>query len=274
MDYLKMIQHHIEKGAHLTMSAIDVPKSTANRFGVLQIDKDYRVKSFVEKPKDPPSIPDKPDSSFVNMGIYVFNVPAIKEVMAKMENEKLSNNDFGKDVIPYMIKNNYRLHAYRFVDENKKDKPYWVDVGTIDSLYAASMDLINVDPHFNLYDSDWPLRTQQEQFPPAKTVSHEGERVGRAVNSLISDGTIISGGLVERSIIGFNVRVNSYSYITDSIIGDNCHIGRHARIRRTIIDKNVNVPEGMEIGFDNDNDRKRFSVSETGIVVIPKNYVF
>jgi glucose-1-phosphate adenylyltransferase len=136
------------------------------------------------------------------------------------------------------------------------------------------MDLINVSPHFNMYDADWRLRAQQQQFPPAKTVSHEGERVGRAINSLISDGTIISGGLVERSIVGFNVRVNSYSYVTDSIIMDNCNIGRHARIRRTIIDKNVHVPEGTEIGFDNEIDKKRFTVSETGIVVIPKNYVF
>jgi glucose-1-phosphate adenylyltransferase len=208
------------------------------------------------------------------MGIYVFKSSVIKDVFQKMDKEKIPSYDFGKDVIPYMINNGYKVQAYRFVDENKKAEPYWVDVGTIDSYYAASMDLINVIPHFNLYDFDWPLRTRQLQFPPAKTISHEGERVGRAINSLITDGTIISGGLVERSILGYNVRVNSYSYITDSIIYDNCNIGRHARIRRTIIDKNVVVPEGMEIGFDAETDKKRFTVSETGIVVIPKNYKF
>ncbi|KAF0152797.1 MAG: glucose-1-phosphate adenylyltransferase [Ignavibacteria bacterium] len=274
MDYLKMIQYHHEKNAALSIASMEVPKSIADRFGVIEIDNDYKVKSFIEKPKNPPSIPGKQALSFVNMGIYVFNVNALKEVLHKMDKEKIPNHDFGKDVIPYMIKNNYHVQSYRFIDENKKAQPYWVDVGTIDSYYAASMDLINVNPHFNLYDFDWPLRTRQLQFPPAKTISHEGERVGRAFNSLISDGTIVSGGLVERSIVGFNVRINSYSYITDSIIFDNCKINRHARIRRSIIDKNVSVPEGMEIGFDIETDKKRFTVSETGIVIIPKDYKF
>lgn len=274
MDYLKMIQYHIEKGAQLSISAMEVPKSQAARFGVIGIDPDYKVTSFVEKPKVPPVIPGKSELSFVNMGIYIFNVHALKEVLTKMEKEKIPNVDFGKDIIPYMISNNYKIQAYRFIDENKKDQPYWVDVGTIDSYYAASMDLININPEFNLYDGDWPLRTQQLQYPPAKTVSHEGERIGRAFNSLVSAGTIISGGLVERSIIGFDVRINSYSYVTDSIIFDHCNIGRHTKIRRTIIDKNVTVPEGVEIGFDPDFDRKRFTLSETGIVIIPKNYVF
>ncbi len=274
MDYLKMIQYHIEKKADLTLSAINIPKDQANRFGVIQISEDYAVQSFIEKPKSPPTIPNNPDQSFVNMGIYVFNVKALKEAMYNMEEEKVPSLDFGKHVIPYMLKKNYNLKAYRFIDENKKPEPYWVDVGTIESYYAASMDLISVNPHFNLYDTHWPLRTEQRQFPPAKTVSHEGERVGRAINSLITDGTIISGGLVERSILGFNVRVNSYTYITDSIIMDNCNIGRYSRIRRAIIDKNVYIPEGTEIGFDPEEDKKRFKVSETGIVVIPKNYKF
>ncbi|MGK9367800.1 glucose-1-phosphate adenylyltransferase [Melioribacter sp. Ez-97] len=274
MDYLKMIQYHIEKKADLTLSAINIPKDQASRFGVIQISEDYTIQSFIEKPKDPPAIPNIPDQSFVNMGIYVFSVKALKEAMYKMEEEKVPSLDFGKHVIPYMLKNNYNLKAYRFIDENKKPEPYWVDVGTIESYYAASMDLISVNPHFNLYDTHWPLRTEQRQFPPAKTVSHEGERVGRAINSLITDGTIISGGLVERSILGFNVRVNSYTYITDSIIMDNCNIGRYSRIRRAIIDKNVHVPEGTEIGFDPEEDKKRFKVSETGIVIIPKNYKF
>ena len=149
-----------------------------------------------------------------------------------MNEEDIPSEDFGKHVIPYMIEKGYNIRAYRFEDLNNKDKPYWVDVGTIDSYYAASMDLITVNPAFNLYDFSWPLRTKQLQYPPAKTLSHEGERVGRVFNSLVSDGTIVSGGLVERSILGFNVRVNSYTYITDSIIFDNCEIGRHSRIRR------------------------------------------
>lgn len=274
MDYLKMIQYHLDNNADLTIASIEIEKSQANRFGVLEINKNYKVKSFIEKPEKPPVIPDKQDYSFASMGIYVFNINVLKEIVNNMEQEQVPNLDFGKDVIPYMIKKGSPIYAYRFEDENKKEIPYWVDVGTIDSYYAASMDLISVNPLFNFYDSSWPMRTKQLQFPPVKTVSHEGERVGRAFNSLITDGSIVSGGLVERSILGFNVRVNSYSYVTDSIIFDNCNIGRHARVRRAIIDKNVVIPEGAEVGFDIDADKKRFTVSETGIVIIPKNYKF
>lgn len=274
MDYLKMLQYHIDKEADLSISSLFVPKSLATEFGVIKIDEDYRVIDFVEKPKDPPEIPGRPGESFVNMGVYVFKVEVLLKIIREMEEKKLDNSDFGKHIIPYMIKEKYNVYSFRFEDENQKDKPYWVDVGTLDSYYAASMDLLNVNPLFNMYDSNWPLRSQQIQSPPAKTISHEGERVGRAYNSLVTDGTVISGGLVERSILGPKVRVNSYAYITDSIIMDRCNIGRHARIRRAIIDKNVHVPEGTEIGFDLETDKKRFKVTETGIVVIPKNYKF
>lgn len=274
MDYLKMLQYHVQKKADLTISSMFVEKDLANRFGVLEIDPDYKVKSFIEKPKNPPEVPDRPGQSFVNMGIYIFNADVLKSIYAVMKNSKLDSTDFGKHVIPYMIENTYKVQAYRFVDENKKENPYWVDVGTIDSYYAASMDLIKVNPDFNLYDKDWPLRTRAIQLPPAKTLSHEGERIGRVYNSLVTDGTIVSGGLVERSILGPNVRVNSYTYITDSIIFDSVNIGRHSRIRRAIIDKNVVIPEGTEIGFEPELDKKRFQVSETGIVIIPKNYEF
>ncbi len=273
MDYLKFIDYHIKKDSDLTMSCIEVSKDQASRFGIVGINENYEVQSFIEKPKNPPEIPDKKGYSFVNMGIYVFKASVLREVLNEMDAKKIKSNDFGQDVIPYMIESKLKVHAYRFIDENRKQQAYWRDIGTLDSYYAANMDLISVLPEFNLYDVNWPLRGFRYQFPPAKTVSHEGERVGRTLNSLVCDGTIVSGGLVERSILGSNVRVNSYSYITDSIIMDNVIVGRHARIRRAIIDKNVIVPEGYEIGFDPNEDKKKFTVTETGIVVIPKNAV-
>lgn len=274
MDYLKMLQYHVDKDADLSISSLFVSKNLAKEFGVIKIDKNYRVIDFVEKPKDPPEIPDRPGESFVNMGVYVFKVDVLLNIISEMGTKGLDNSDFGKHIIPYMIKNGNNIFSFRFEDETHKEKPYWVDVGTLDSYYAASMDLLNVSPQFNMYDSNWPLRSHPIQSPPAKTISHEGERVGRAYNSLVTDGTVISGGLVERSILGPHVRVNSYTYITDSIIMDNCNIGRHSKIRRAIIDKNVQVPEGTEIGFDLETDRKKFKVTETGIVIIPKNYKF
>ena len=274
MDYMKMLQYHVDKDADLSISSLYVPKTIASEFGVIKIDENYRVIDFIEKPKDPPEIPGRPGESFVNMGVYVFKVDVLLKIIREMGEKGIENTDFGKHIIPYMIKNGSSVYSFRFEDENKKEKPYWVDVGTLDSYYAASMDLLNVNPMFNMYDANWPLRSQQIQSPPAKTISHEGERVGRAYNSLVTDGTIISGGLVERSIIGPHVRVNSYSYVTDSIIMDRCDIGRRSRIRRAIIDKNVKVPEGTEIGFDIEEDKKRFKVTETGIVIIPKNYKF
>lgn len=275
MDYLKMLQYHVKKKADLTIASIKFPASEASRFGVLSVDNHYKITSFDEKPEVPQEIPDSPGNAFVSMGIYVFDSKVLKDVIVEMKSKGLPNEDFGKNVIPYMIEHKYNLFSYKFSDENKNsNKPYWRDIGTIDSYFAASMDLISATPEFNLYDREWPIRTQQRQFPPAKTLSHEGERVGRVLNSLITDGSIVSGGLVERSILSPNVRVNSYTYITDSIIFNNCDIGRHSKIRRAIIDKDVKIPVGTEIGFDPDEDKKRFKVTETGIVVIPKGYEF
>ncbi|GAB4289939.1 MAG: glucose-1-phosphate adenylyltransferase [Ignavibacteriaceae bacterium] len=273
MDYLKLLQYHVNKKADLSLACIDVSRDEASRFGIVGVNSDYEVESFIEKPVNPPEIPDKPGHSFVNMGIYVFNADTLRDIFIEMDNQKIKSNDFGHDVIPFMVKSSRKVCAYKFEDENKNNQPYWKDIGTIDSYFAASMDLIAVIPEFNFYDLSWPMRTYQYQFPPAKTVSHEGERVGRTLNSLICDGSIVSGGLVERSLLGPNVRVNSYAYVTDSIIMNNCNIGRHARIRRAIIDKNVIVPEGYEIGFDPENDKKKFTVTESGIVVIGKNEV-
>lgn len=274
MDYLKMLQYHADTKADLTISCINFPKDSASGFGIVDIDEEYRVKSFIEKPKNPPEIPDCPGFSFASMGIYIFNASILKSVLLDMQNANLPNDDFGKHVIPYMINAGYKIQAWKFEDENKKEKPFWMDIGTLDSYYASQMDLISVNPMFNLYDQDWPLRTKQNQYPPAKTISHEGERIGRTFNSLVCDGTVVSGGLVERSIVGPNCRINSFTYVVDSIIFNNVNISRHVRIRRCIIDKNVTIPEGEEIGFDPDEDKKRFTVTESGIVIIPKNYIF
>ena len=273
MDYLKLLQYHSNNNADVSIACINVPKSEANRFGIVGINSNYEVESFIEKPEVPPTIPDSPDESFVNMGIYVFNAELLSNVFEEMENKNLCTDDFGKDIIPYLVQSNKKVKAYKFQDENKKENPYWRDIGTLESYFEASMDLIRVSPEFNLYDSDWPIRTYQYQFPPGKTVWHEGKRIGETLNSLICDGTIVSGGHVERSLISPNVKINSFSEIKDSIIMNNCNIGRHTRIKNAIIDKNVIIPEKYEIGYNLEEDKKKFTVTESGLVIIAKNQV-
>ncbi len=273
MDYLKLLQYHSNQKADVSIACIEVPQSQANRFGIVGTNNKYEVESFLEKPENPPSIPDSPGNSFVNMGIYVFNAELLSDVFEEMESKNIKSDDFGKDIIPYLVNSKRKVLAYKFRDENKKEYPYWRDIGTIESYFETSMDLLSVSPEFNLYDSDWPIRTYQYQYPPGKTVWHEGKRIGETLNSLICDGTIVSGGHVEKSLIGPNVKVNSYSKIQDSIIMNNCKIGRHAKIKNAIIDKNVVIPEGYEIGYDLKSDKKKFTVTKSGIVVIVKNRV-
>lgn len=273
MDYLKLLQYHSNNNADVSIACINVPKSEANRFGIVGINGNYEVESFVEKPENPPTIPDSPNESFVNMGIYVFNADLLSNVFEEMESKNLCSDDFGKDIIPYLIKTNKKVQAYKFQDENKKEKTYWRDIGTLESYFEASMDLIGVSPEINLYDSDWPIRTYQYQYPPGKTVWYEGKRIGETLNSLICDGTIVSGGHVERSLISPNVKINSYSEIKDSIIMNNCNIGRHTKIKNAIIDKNVVIPPNYEIGYNLEEDKKKFTVTESGLVIIAKNQV-
>jgi len=272
MNYRKMLAYHEEKGADLTISAFEVDKSEASRFGVLQIDSDNRVVAFWEKPEDPPTIPGKPDRCLISMGVYVFSTA--KLVRRLIEDSQLadSEHDIGGDIIPRMVQLD-RVYAYHFVDENKGDEPYWRDIGTIDAYWEANMDLVSVKPIFNLYDKDWPIRTYQEQYPPAKTVWAEeepGGRCGVALDSLVSGGCIISGGRVQRSILSPRVRINSYAEVYESILFEGVEVGRHAKIRRAIIDKYTYIPPGMKIGYNLEEDAKRFTVTESGIVVIPK----
>lgn len=275
MNYGNFIKFHIEKEADISVCCVEFDRSKATDFGVLHVDDNHRVKNFVEKPADPPPMPGKSDKSLVSMGIYVFSTKRLQSVL-RDESEEDIMHDFGKDVIPDMINKKMRVFAYQFVDENKKQEPYWRDVGDIDAYYEANMDLVKVDPHFNLYDRNWPVMTWHTPSPPAKTVFADETgphiRVGKALDSLLSPGCIISGGIVRRSVISPFVKVNSFSTIEDSIIMHGCNIGRNAKIRKTIIDKNVNIPDGYKIGYDPVEDSKKFVISEGGVVVIPKNW--
>ncbi len=207
------------------------------------------------------------------MGIYIFkNSVLVKQLHDDAQNQK-SAHDFGKDIIPKMVKDGMKVVSYNFIDKNNKEAMYWRDIGTIEAYYEANMDLIQVNPVFNLYDRDWPMRTYQEQFPPAKTVFAGEEitgRVGLALDSLVSGGCIISGGQVKRSILSPNVRINSYSSVNDSILMEGVNVGRYAKIKKTIIDKDVFIPQGTVIGYDPEEDKKRFFVTESGIVVVAK----
>lgn len=272
MDYRKLIAFHLEKKADLTIGTTEIDISESDKLGIISTDENNRMLGFQEKPKNPHTIPGKPTKVLASMGIYIFNTKTMVKAISA-DAKRSSSHDFGKDIIPFLLNKKTEIYTYPFFDENKKKTSFWKDVGSIDSYYDANINLVQVDPLFNLYDSSWPVRTFMEQTPPAKTVfaqERKGGRLGIALDSIVSGGCIISGGRVQRSVLSRHVRVNSYSDVRESILLEKVVIGRNAKIRRAIIDKEVSIPEGMRIGYDLQEDRKRFIVTESGIVVIPK----
>lgn len=268
MDYQKMIAYHLSKEADLTVAAIRMDRGLSKEFGVMEINSEGRVIGFEEKPEHPKTIPGDPDGILASMGIYVFRTEIlVKRLIEDARSD--SSHDFGKDIIPSMIKKD-RVYHFDFKQGDCGGKGYWKDVGTIDAYYDANMDLVSVTPQLNLYDSQWPIFTYQPPYPPAKTVLLEEGRIGTALNSILSNGAIISGGSVKRSILSPKVMVHSYADIEDSILLSGVDVGRHAKIRRAIIDRDVQIPQGMQIGYDLDEDAKRFTVTASGIVVVPK----
>jgi glucose-1-phosphate adenylyltransferase len=272
MNYRTMVDYHKENGADLTIGALRVSRDAAREFGVMQVDTENRIVGFQEKPKEPQTIPGDDQHCLASMGIYVFTARFLFEQLCQDATRTRSTHDFGRDLIPAII-DSCRVFAFPFRDENRKGDAYWRDVGTLDAYYEANMDLITVDPQLNMYDQRWPIRTYQPNYPPPKFVfsGRDGdfERCGRAMDSIICQGSIVSGGQVERSILGSNVRINSYAHVEDSIIYEGVDIGRHAQIRRAIIDKGIQIPAGARIGYDLEEDRHNgFTVSPQGVVVI------
>ena len=272
MNYARMIDYHRDNRADLTIACQPVPRQQSREFGVIGVEGDHRVMSFLEKPKDPQVMPDQPEMVLASMGIYVFNTDVMYELLFQdAARKEASNHDFGRDIIPAMIAGGSRVFAYPFRDENRKEAAYWRDVGTLDAYFQTTMDLIQIDPILNLYDQDWPIHTHQPPYPPPKFVHTEGDRRGAAYNSIVCQGAIISGGQVYRSIVSPGVRINSFALIEDAILFDGVDVGRNARIRRAIIDKDVRIPMGFEIGWNRDADLARgFTVTEDGIIVVAK----
>jgi len=270
MDYAKMLRFHRERGAALTLAALEVPVSDARRLGVLSIDHTDKVTGFVEKPQNPPTIPGSTDTALGSMGIYIFDTDVLLHAL-EADAAQPTSHDFGKNIIPALIKEG-ATYAYRFYDENKKASKYWRDIGTLDAYYEANMDLCYVDPEFNLYDPEWPMRTYQPQAPPAKFVfAEKGRRCGEAMDSIISPGCIVSGSRVAGSVLCPNVRVHSYGSIDRCILMPGVRVGRHARLRRAIIDRDVLIPRGAVIGFNPEEDRKRHTVTDQGVVVVTED---
>lgn len=272
MNYQLFVRYHIEKGADLTIGVLPVMRDEAARqFGVLEVNVENRVIGFQEKPADPKPIPGDGGHCLASMGIYVSTIRFFFEELCRDAIRQGSRHDFGGDIIP-AIMHTSRVFAYPFMDENRKQTAYWRDVGTLDAYYEANMDLVSVDPQLNMYDHAWPIRTYQPNYPPPKFVFAEGNRRGFALDSIVCAGTVISGGQIERSIIGPQCRIHSYAQVTDSILSEGVSIGRHARVHRAIIDKDVAIAAGTEIGCDSALDRARgFLVTDDGVTIIAKS---
>lgn len=270
MDYGKILAEHVEKGADMTIACLEVPLQEASAFGVMGVDEAWRIISFAEKPTHPTPIPGQPESALVSMGIYVFNSKFLYQQLIRDHQTNDSSHDFGKDIIPYLVPRCH-VYAHRFQHScvnMASGIPYWRDVGTIDAYWEANIDLVSVMPQLNLYDVDWPIWTHQEQLPPAKFVFDDEDRRGQALDSSVSGGCIISGATVRRSLLFSNVKVNSYSTVEDSVILPDAIIGRHSRLRRVVIEKKCWIPEGLIVGYNPEDDRKRFYVTEKGITLI------
>lgn len=277
MDVSQMLDFHKEKDADLSISAIPIPISEAHEFGIIEVDDDWKLINFVEKPQyTPKSIPGNPYMCLASMGNYIFNKGILLDALNRDEEIQESSHDFGKNVIPMLLKDNKKIYIYNFNNNSfpgmsDTERGYWRDVGSIDAYWQANMDLLAYDPELNLYSQDWPLRTFNYNYPPAKFIWEEGERVGMATNSMVSEGCIVSGAGLSRCVLSPKVKVNSYSQISESILMENVEIGRHSKIKRAIIDKNVVVPPHSRIGFNREEDIKRgFHVSPNGVTVVPK----
>ena len=274
MDLAQMIEFHVDRRAAVSVATLPVRLEEANQFGVLDVDSGLRVVGFEEKPRNPQPMPGAPGQCLASMGNYLFDPQILRSALLEDAEHVGSHHDFGRDLIPRLI-GHVPVYAYNFMTnrirgDSEDTLSYWRDVGTVDSYYEANMDLRDARPLLNLYNQYWPLRTAYYNQPPAKFVFNEYNRRGQAFHSIVSEGCIISGGSAINSVLGRSVFVHSFSQIEDSIVMDYCDIGRGARVRRAIIDKNVQIAEGDEIGYDLERDRQRFFVTDSGIVVIPK----
>jgi glucose-1-phosphate adenylyltransferase len=271
MDYRRMLSEHVGRQADLSVACIDVPLAEASSFGVMHVDDSQRISAFIEKPANPPPMPNRPDRALASMGVYVFNAEFLYELLIRDHDDPTSSHDFGKNVIPHCVER-YRAFAHNFthscVGMDSTGIPYWRDAGTIDAYWEANMELTKVTPELNLYDDDWPIWTHQEQLPPAKFVFDDEGRRGMAVDSLVSGGDIISGAVVRKTLLFSRVHIHSYAEIEESVILPDVHIGRHAKLRRVVMDKHCRVPEGMLIGYDSKADSQRFHVTENGVTLV------
>ncbi len=267
MDYGPMIAHHVGHGADMTVGCIEVPLERATAFGVMSVDNEGYVRKFSEKPANPEPVPGRPGMALASMGIYVFNTAFLYEQLIKDADTSGSSHDFGKDIIPHAI-SKYRVVAYPFRDVQSGRHAYWRDVGTVDAFWEANLELIGVTPELNLYDEDWPIWTYQQQLPPAKFVFNDDGRRGMAVDSMVSGGCVVSGALVQHSLLFSNVKVHSHAQVFDSVVLPNVDIGRHCRITKAVIDKGCRIPPGTVIGENPAEDAKRFYITQGGVVLV------
>jgi glucose-1-phosphate adenylyltransferase len=274
MDYSKMLEYHVEKGADLTIAAVEMERARAREMGVIGVDSGYRVTQFVEKPAQPPTLPNNGNLSLVSMGVYVFTTSKLVRELIRDAKDQQSRRDFGHNIIPRLVQNNDPVFVYPFRDGRGGQRGYWRDIGTLDSYYEANMDLADPYPEINLYERNWPVRTYFGQYPPARIVDSSIDLGlhGRVVDSLVSSGCLISGGLVERCVLSPEVHVHTGAEVAESILLHGADVGRKARVRKALVCPGVHIPDGAEVGIDAEADLARFTVTAGGVAVVPGDY--